>query len=39
MPDDFTDFKVGVTKQWKTWSVSLTAMHNSGSRERAGVPF
>jgi len=36
---DFTDVKVGVTKQWKTWSVSLAAMHNNGSRERAGVPL
>jgi hypothetical protein len=25
---------VGVMKQWKTWFVSLAAMHNDVSRER-----
>ena len=36
---DFTDVKIGVTKQWKTWSLGLAAMHNDGARGRQQVPL
>ena len=40
LPDyDFTDVKVGVTKSWKSWSVSVAALYNNGEREKAGAPL
>ncbi|QBE61829.1 TorF family putative porin [Pseudoduganella lutea] len=36
---DFNDVRIGVTKQWKTWSFSLAAMHNDGEADRGGVPL
>lgn len=36
---DFTDVRIGVTKQYKAWSFSLAAMHNDGEAARGAVPL
>ena len=28
-----------MTKQWKSWSVSVAAMYNNGEREKNGAPL